>query len=526
MKRFWLFLLTLQAGHAEFSITEDKNVFTIDCESSPTLVVQVSKSNGNLQSIRTNGTELQKNTRGSHINSGFGKPSVTAQKIGHDKILIRVENPDLIHHYAFQKGSPAVFMATWAGNCPHPGEMRFIARLDSRVLNRGNIARPNDNTSAKVIEGKDIFIHPNGDTHSKFYSAVRFIDDAIHGSRGDKIGAYFAIGSYESSSGGPFFRDINSQTTSDTEEIYFYMFSGHAQTETFRKNQLHGPYALCFTDGPPPTMPAMHWMKDLGLRGWVSARGRVSGSAHQLMPGVPYTAYLANETAQYWTHIAPNGKFTTSAMKPGTYSLRLMRNELSVAQTEITVTPGTTSNTSLADPGLPAYLWRLGLPDGTPQGFRNAEQLANMHPSDKRNLAWGPLQFTVHEPVPRNLSDFPAVQWNDINNRNRIVFSLNPSQIKDRDLEIGISVSHSRSRPIVRVNDRWASRPPAAPRCYDSRSITFGIHRGFDHVHSIRIPKSAFNPGKNTITLETISGSGSSGFLSHALVYDFIGLRD
>lgn len=228
----------------------------------------------------------------------------------------------------------------------------------------------------------------NGNTHSKFYSAVRFIDDAIHGSRGDKIGAYFAIGSYESSSGGPFFRDINSQTAGDTEEIYFYMFSGHAQTEPFRKDQLHGPYALCFTEGPPPAMPAMNWMKDLGLRAWVSQRGRVTGTATRLLPGVPYTAYLSNEIAQYWTRIDANGKFTSTAMKPGTYSLRLMRNELAVAETQVTVTHADTASVQLQDPGLPSYLWRLGLPDGTPQGFRNASKMSDMHPSDKRHQAW------------------------------------------------------------------------------------------------------------------------------------------
>lgn len=519
-------LLTLHAVQAKFALTEDAKFFTIDCESNPAVVVKVNKANGNLQSIRVNNTELQKNSRGSHINSGFGNSSVTSRSFGQDRILITVEKPELVHYYTFQKGSPAVFMATWAAKCPHPGEMRFIARLDSRVLNRGNIARPNDNTSSKIIEGKDIFIHPNGNTHSKFYSAVRFIDDAIHGSRGDKIGAYFAIGSYESSSGGPFFRDINSQTAGDTEEIYFYMFSGHAQTEPFRKDQLHGPYALCFTEGPPPAMPAMNWMKDLGLRAWVSQRGRVTGTATRLLPGVPYTAYLSNEIAQYWTRIDANGKFTSTAMKPGTYSLRLMRNELAVAETQVTVTHADTASVQLQDPGLPSYLWRLGLPDGTPQGFRNASKMSDMHPSDKRHQAWGPLTFNIREPVPKNLSDFPAIQWRDINNRNRIVFSLKPSQIKDRDLEIGITVSQFASRPIVRVNDRWTHRAPAAPRTYDSRSITFGIHRGFDHVHSIRIPKSAFNAGENSLTLENISGSGGSGFLSNAFVYDFIGLRD
>ncbi|MEO8617558.1 MAG: rhamnogalacturonan lyase B N-terminal domain-containing protein [Luteolibacter sp.] len=163
----------------------------------------------------------------------------------------------VLHYYAFKKSQPDIFMATWAATCPAPGEMRFIARLDSKTLSKGNLERPGDDASDKAIESKDIFIQPDGRTTSKFYSGVKFIDDNIRGSRGINVGAYFAIGSHESCSGGPFFRDINSQTAGDTEEIYFYKFSGHAQTEPFRANQLHGPYALCLTEGPPPAMPAM-----------------------------------------------------------------------------------------------------------------------------------------------------------------------------------------------------------------------------------------------------------------------------
>lgn len=49
-----------------------------------------------------------------------------------------------------------------------------------------------------------------------------------------------------SSSGGPFFRDIDNQNGDTDNEIYFYMNSGHTQTEAYRQG-LHGPYALTFT---------------------------------------------------------------------------------------------------------------------------------------------------------------------------------------------------------------------------------------------------------------------------------------
>lgn len=518
-------LLATQASGGELSLKDDGKFFTIDCGSTPETVVRVDKANGNLRSIVVNGTELQKNARGSHINSGFGKTAkVTATTIGDDKVLVTVESM-VTHYYAFKKGEPNIFMATWTENCPRPGEMRFIARLSSKVLDKGNIDRPGDDAAGDAIESKDIFIQRDGRTTSKYYSGVRFIDDAIHGSRGSGIGAYFAIGSYESSSGGPFFRDINSQTAGETEEIYFYMFSGHAQTEAFRKSQLHGPYALCFTEGPPPAMPAMGWMKDLGLKGWVSGRGRVTGTASGLTKEVPYTVYLSNDTAQYWTKVSPNGTFVTTSMKPGRYKMRLMRGELAVAESDVSVSTGTVSS-DLADPGLPAYLWRLGLPDGTPGGFRNATRMGDMHPSDKRHESWGPVTFTIRDRVPANLNDFPAAQWGDVNGGNSIVFKMDADQIKDRDLEIGITVSQYGSRPMVRLNDKWSNRDPGAPPSYQSRSITFGIHRGFDKVFTYRIPKSAFKTGTNTLVIENRSGSGSGKFLSNAFVFDYIGLRD
>lgn len=518
-------LLAAQVSGGEFSLMDEEKFFTIDCGSTPETVVRVDKVNGNLRSIVVDGTELQKNARGSHINSGFGKTAkVTARAFGDDRVLVTVESM-VTHYYAFKKGEPNIYMATWADNCPRPGEMRFIARLSSKVLNKGNVDRPGDDAAGNAIESKDIFIQSDGRTTSKYYSGVRFIDDAIHGSRGSNIGAYFAIGSYESSSGGPFFRDINSQTAGETEEIYFYMFSGHAQTEPFRKGQLHGPYALCFTNGPPPTMPAMGWMKDLDLKEWVSGRGRVTGTAAGLTKESPYTVYLSNDSAQYWTKVGTDGKFTTNAMKPGRYKMRLMRGELAVEEKDVTVSSGTV-NATLADPGLPKYLWRLGLPDGTPKGFRNAERMGDMHPSDKRHESWGPVSFVVREPVSSNLSEFPAAQWADVNTGNRIVFKMDARDIRDHELEIGITVSQYGSRPMVKLNHKWTSKDPGAPPSYQSRSITFGIYRGYDKVFTYRIPKSAFKVGTNTLVIDNRSGSGSGKFLSNAFVFDYVGLRD
>src|SRR5256886_16736191 len=84
------------------------------------------------------------------------------------------------------------------------------------------------------------------------------------------------MGNRESSSGGPFFRDINNQGGSQ-QELYNYMNSGHTQTEPYRMG-LHGPYALVVTSGEAPSAdPDMSWMGELGLMGWVSERGRGTG---------------------------------------------------------------------------------------------------------------------------------------------------------------------------------------------------------------------------------------------------------
>ena len=70
---------------------------------------------------------------------------------------------------------------------------------------------------------------------------------SYNGATGPGIGCWMVFGTRESSSGGPFFRDIENQS-GDDQEIYNYMNSGHNQTESYRLNVLHGPYALVFTE--------------------------------------------------------------------------------------------------------------------------------------------------------------------------------------------------------------------------------------------------------------------------------------
>lgn len=93
---------------------------------------------------------------------------------------------------------------------PSIGELRFIARLRRAAVPNGYVSA--DVNGGSAIEGSDVF-NINSQTRSKFYSSRQFIDDQIHGVTGNGVGVWMIIPAtgYESSSGGPFFRDINNQ---------------------------------------------------------------------------------------------------------------------------------------------------------------------------------------------------------------------------------------------------------------------------------------------------------------------------
>ena len=125
-------------------------------------------------------------------------------------------------------------MATYAEKSPPPGEMRFIAYLNRDVFT--HLPASSDISRADGgVEGKDVFRNSKtGTTYSKFYGATPIIDGGVHGVSGDGIGCFMNMGNRETSSGGPFFRDIENQSSGEAAEFYNYMFSGHTQTEPFR----------------------------------------------------------------------------------------------------------------------------------------------------------------------------------------------------------------------------------------------------------------------------------------------------
>lgn len=79
---------------------------------------------------------------------------------------------------------------------------------------------------------------------------------------------------YEGSSGGPFFRDINTNPGGSYNTLYWYMNSGHVQTEAYRMG-LHGPYSFVMSrSGTPDKNADLSFMAGMGLSGYVATAGR------------------------------------------------------------------------------------------------------------------------------------------------------------------------------------------------------------------------------------------------------------
>ena len=522
------------AAPVPVGLTDAGGRFTIDPRAG--LTFRVNKANCDIVSLVYRDLELQDQSKFSQIASGLGSTNTeVSATTSTDGTVAKVTcvTPTLTHYYVARGGTSAIFMATYITAEPSVGELRYIFRLA-----RGRV--PNGNPYADVagnvgaVEGSDVFRMPNGETRSKFYNNPPAIDNLVHGVTGPGVGAYMIMGNRESSSGGPFFRDINNQGVTAQQELYNYMNSGHTQTEAYRMG-LHGPYALVVTPGEAPSADLdMSWMGALGLQGWVSDRGRVSGrvsgmrnpSAHD---AVPFVVGWANARAQYWARVdRASGSFTSPPMIPGTYTMTLYKRELAVETSKVTVGTGTvTEHLTYVDPPEP-YIFRIGEFDGTPDGFRNAEAIAYMHPSDVRMKPWGPLTYTVGESP---LADFPMAQFQRAaNDPTTIRFTLGPGEVRPHTLRIGVTITFAGARPVVTVNPgtpaAWTGPTPPATKSAqpDSRGVTRGTYRGNNMLFTVDVPASAFVGGQNTIVIKSASGSSGTGFLSPSFVYDAVQL--
>ncbi|MEO7495568.1 MAG: rhamnogalacturonan lyase B N-terminal domain-containing protein [Massilia sp.] len=512
------------AGATSFGVTVASGLLTVDTGAG--LVFKVKQAGGDISSIKyNNGPELQgASGKGTHISSGIGA-TVTYEVVG-NVAKITLTTPTLVHYLLVREGENNIYMGTYVTAEPTVGELRWIARLRSSVLT--NVPEESNNAGNNgAIESTDVFGLPNGETRSKYFGNQRAIDLTMRGVTGSGIGVFMAYGNRESSSGGPFYNDIQNQSGGD-QEVYNYMNSGHNQTEPNRMG-FHGPYAMLFTSGETPTaIPDMSWVGNYNLLGWVGADGRgvVHGAGLSGMtPGYAYTVGFANAAAQYWTKAdAVTGEYTAPAMKAGTYTMTVYKHEYAVSTDTVTVAAGATTelasrDVAAKDPGNKVPLWRIGEWDGAPLGFVNSSRLRNMHPSDVRHSPW--VQPDYYVGTSRPDTGFSPYQWKDVNGTITIKFKLKASQIAPLTVRAGITAVISGGRPKAQVNG-WVSSNPAASSQPNSRSITLGSYRGNNAMYSFNVPASALVVGENTLSLTAISGSSGTAYLSPGYAYDAV----
>lgn len=537
-----LLLAAAGGARAEFGLSADALHYTVDTDAG--LVFKLRRTDtgasiqsiGDIASLRYKGVELQDANRGSHIASGFdtvysgiSAVSLEATQPDADTIQIAVRSGGLTHYYLARRGLPMIAMVTHVTAQPTVGELRWISRLRADVLT-GVPPESDLRGSSGAIESSDVFGFASGanqgQSRSKYYGNERALDYGLRGVTGNGVGVFMAYGQRERASGGPFFRDIQNQTGTNTE-LYNYMNSGHNQTEPFRMG-LHGPYALLFTDGSTPALPDLGWVDGLGLLGQVPAleRGGVTvAGLNGRDPRHDYTVGLANSAAQYWTSAHPvDGSFSRSGMLPGDYTMTVYKNELAVHSRSVTVT----ANTSYAlnplsitgDPSATPALWRIGDWDGTPRELLNGARLTGMHPSDVRMSPWTAQPFVVGRDAS---ATFPAYQWKDVNGRLQIRFMLRRGQVMPYRLRIGLTAAYNGARPKLQVNG-WVSGNPASSTQPRSRSLTIGTYRGNNALYQFDIPAAELVVGENLVTIEAISGTAGSGFTSPGYAIDAIDL--
>lgn len=502
--------------------------------------------------MKYNGTELEapagSPVRYSHYESGLGSGTVVSATVdpGNQWVLITCDDATgygVTQYYLARKGFNNIYMATDAPgpNSPSPGEMRFITYTNPSVLT--NIPAPsNNNGTSGAIESADVYGHTGGTTTSKYYGEHRAIDTQTYGVTGSGLGVFMNIGNRETSSGGPFFKDIDFQNN----ELYTYTFSGHSQTENFRPG-LKGFFALQFTTGATPAAPDYSFIDTLGVgshvAGYVggSGRGTLTGAAGGVPGTLQETVGLSNAAAQYWATVntVPNAgpaAYTITGILPGTYTETIYQGELAVGTQTVTITAGQTTFSNITDtlytPSAASTLFRIGTWDGTPLGFLNADKITSMHPTDVRMAPWadstGMTNFTVGADPD---SSWPLAEWHAatstapyVDTRNRITFTLTAAQAATAmTLRIGLTRLDG-GRPTVTANSGlWNSSVPALTTQPSSRGLTTGNWRGNNCVYSFNIPTSGLKVGTNTIDISCTSGSTGTLYAGYH-IYDAIDL--
>jgi rhamnogalacturonan endolyase len=215
-----------------FGYTSSGGYYTVSTGAG--LTFKINQSTGGMTSLNVGGPELQPSgTNESHVESGIPSPTVTARQTG-SYIIVTASSSTwygsgtLQHYYVAVNGQNTMYMATYVGS---GGELRWIQYLNRSILS--NVITASDVNGGTAIESTDIDL-VNGQTRSKYYSNRQAMSLTPRGVTGSGLGVYLVYGLRESSSGGPFFRDIEQHGTSASVEVYNYMWSAHNQTEAQR----------------------------------------------------------------------------------------------------------------------------------------------------------------------------------------------------------------------------------------------------------------------------------------------------
>jgi rhamnogalacturonan endolyase len=489
------------------------------------LAFTVNGTNGNMTSLKHNGVELAASGQAAgQFESGWSAATVTAQTFdGGNSELITAANTGIgvTQYYFARKGDNTIYLATNIAQALNPGEARFISRLSSSLLPNSPVAAKTAGSTV-TVEGSDVYGFANGTTASKFYSSQRLIAQQPFGASGSGHGVFILGGTHEMSSGGPFFRDIEVNNTGSVTNITHYMYSGHAQTESLRLG-LHGPYAMAVTSGGTPAAVNMDFLSSYipGLLS-VAQRGTVTGSASGSWGGQSATTALAGPNGEYWAAVQ-NGQFTIPKVRPGTYTATLYAGEFAVGNTAtVTVSAGQTVSVPLSG-NVPTNgtLFQLGAWDGTPRGFLNADKIETMHPSDVRMANWN--VGTVN--ASSGAGAVPMAMFKAVNSPLNLNFTLGSVPANGARLRIGITIGFAGGRPAISIGG-YSSPSSASPPSTDlnSRSITRGTWRGPNQMYTFTIPASALHAGTNTLTINDISGSSGTTYLSPAFVFDALAL--
>ncbi|KAJ8110033.1 hypothetical protein OPT61_g7015 [Boeremia exigua] len=532
------FLLAPAVVLAGWGYTDDGKNYVIDTNAN--LVVKVSKTNGDMTSIKYRGVEYSGQAgKYSHVESGLGASTVTIKQIADPNVIkVNIKYGTLKHDLVFRYGNPNVYIFMNKADTSVTVS-RYIVRIPPNVFTN-NVDTDTDwiPDNAGVIEAGDVNT-VGKHTYSKHYSGYKYgrtIDYDYVGYTNKNVGMYLIRSNHEKASGGPFFRSLVRRGGSGGPDLYDIYHYNMGHTDVMRLG-LQGPSVLHFTDsGAAPNgnlfarKADWNWFDNLGIDGWVPAskRGAVAGvGLANMKSGQQYVIGLKSDAAQYWTTAGANGAWKIEKALPGTYTLNVYKNELEVHTSTVTVAAGSTAtkNTiTCADPQDAAVVWRIGEWDGSPKGFLNFEDTpmkpTYMHPSDGRLANWKTGNYIIGT---SKANGFPGYMWKDVNSGYLVYFRLTDDQLtKSFKIRIGVTEGLAGGRPAINVNS-WAAPLQSQKLQGDTRSLTVGTYRGNNQVYEYTVPASAWVKSAREyqiLKIDVITGKTATGYLSGGVSFD------